>query len=637
MVTVDALALRPVDPAQLHGARQVRSGALYAVEWTAVAPGPAAGPLRIVGLGELGTERFADLAALERAVASGAPAPDAVLATVPDPDRSSGEAAAVQAVAASTLLLLQQWLAADRLAGARLVVVTRRGIGVGAESPDVSQAPVWGMVRTAQSEHPGRFVLVDLDTDAGPGGAPDWAGLLGAVEPQLAVRQDRLLAPRLIRAAAAPAAAELPAAAGTVLITGGTGGLGAVVARHLARTGGATRLVLVSRRGADAPGAAELVAELAGLGCAARAAACDVSDRQQLAALLGGLEHPLTAVVHAAGVLDDGVIGSMTTEQVERVLRPKTDAALHLHELTEHLDLSAFVLFSSVSALLGTAGQANYAAANAVLDALAQRRQAAGLAGSSLAWGLWADAGGMAGELGQAELARLGRMGVQPLSTELGLELFDEARRLGTALLAPVRFDLGALRAQARDQVLPALLTALVPAPARAAEADASLPQRLAAAPEAERERIVVQLVQAQVASVLGHASTRAIEPDRVFTDLGFDSLAAVELRNRLTRASGVRLPATLVFDHPTSTAVARLLLAEMVGGETGQPAFDLALAALEAQLGTVAPEQRQHVAGRLRTLLAVLGNGDGQGTSELIEAATTADEVLRLLDLGDR
>ena len=240
----------------------------------------------------------------------------------------------------------------------------------------------------------------------------------------------------------------------------------------------------------------------------------------------------------------------------------------------------------------------------------------------------------MAGELSQADLARLDRMGVQPLSTELGLELFDQAGRLGSALLAPVRLDLGALRAQARAGTLPALLRGLVPAPARTAEADTSLAQRLAGVSTADRERIVLQFVQAQVAAVLGHSSHGAIDPDRAFRDLGFDSLGAVELRNRLTAASGVRLPATLVFDHPTSAAVTGVLLAEL-GGAAEQPPIDVQLARLEDLLAAVAPGQKQRVAGRLRALLATLGGDDEQRTSELIEAATTADEVLRLIDLG--
>ncbi len=278
--------------------------------------------------------------------------------------------------------------------------------------------------------------------------------------------------------------------------------------------------------------------------------------------------------MHAAGVLDDGVVESLTAEQVERVMRPKVDAALHLHELTAGAELSAFVLFSSVAALIGSPGQANYAAANAALDALAARRRAAGLPGTSLAWGLWADATGMTGELDEAELARLERMGVTALSAELGRELFDQALGLDAPLLAPVELDLAALRSQARAGLLPPLLRGLVRAPARRAGSGGSLAQRLAGVAEADREQLVLELVRAQASAVLGHESADAIDPDRAFKELGFDSLSAVELRNRLTQATGLRLPATLVFDHPNPVAVARMLLAEIGGAvESARPA----------------------------------------------------------------
>src|ERR1039458_7455610 len=258
---------------------------------------------------------------------------------------------------------------------------------------------------------------------------------------------------------------------GTVLITGGTGGLGALVARHLAKVHGARRLLLVSRRGQAAEGAGELAAELEGLGARVRVAACDVAERHQLETLIGSLEHPLTAVVHAAGVLADGLVESLTAEQIERVMRPKLDAAVHLDELTAEMELSSFVLFSSVAALIGSPGQGNYAAANAGLDALAAQRRSAGRPVTSLAWGLWSDATGMTGGLEEAQLARLARTGFAPLPTELSLELFDQARQLGQALVVPVRLDLAALRAQARAGMLPALLRGLVRTPVRQAQA----------------------------------------------------------------------------------------------------------------------------------------------------------------------
>nr|WP_233528610.1 type I polyketide synthase [Antrihabitans stalagmiti] len=351
---------------------------------------------------------------------------------------------------------------------------------------------------------------------------------------------------------------------GSVLITGGTGGLGLVLARHLVGVYGVKRLVLVSRRGragVDAAGL-EVLAGLEALGAEVRVEVCDVADRGAVGALLDSLQWPLTAVVHAAGVLDDGVVESMSQESLAGVLRPKVDGALVLHELTAGLDVSAFVLFSSMAALVGSAGQANYAAANAGLDAVAVLRRAQGLPGVSLAWGLWADGTGMTGGLGEEELARLGRLGVGAMSAEQALGLFDVALRSDRALLAPVQLDLAALRHQAKAGLLPALLRGLVRAPVReVAASSGSLAQRLAGMPAAERESVVVDLVRSHVAAVLGHSGSGSVDPDRAFKDLGFDSLAAVELRNRLTQATSHKLPATLIFEHPTPTAAARYVL----------------------------------------------------------------------------
>ncbi|MGW2119332.1 SDR family NAD(P)-dependent oxidoreductase, partial [Streptomyces zhihengii] len=556
---MDKLVFRPVDRAQLTRATQAGGGSLHQVDWSPVTVATG-GSADVAVLGELAAEgsAFADLAALEQALADGSATVPSLVLTGVDATAATPTEAVVR-----TLALVRAWLAADRLAGARLAVVTRRAVTVDGEAPDVAQAAVWGLLRSAQSEHPGRILLVDLDADTTTDGLA-WGGLPDLDEPQLAVRGGRVFAPRLARAAGGVAVTEF-AAEGTVVITGGTGGLGALFARHLVTARGVRHLLLLSRRGLEAEGAAELVAELAGSGCEARVVACDVSDREQLAAVLGGLERPLTGVVHTAGVLDDGVVESLTAGQVERVMRPKVDAALHLHELTEGADLAAFVVFSSVAALIGSPGQGNYAAANASLDALAASRRAAGLPGTSLAWGLWGGVGGMAGELSEAELARLERMGSQPLSAELGLDLFDQALTTDAALLAPVRLDTAALRAQARDGLVPAILRGLAPAPARRADTGGSLGRRLAGVAEADREQVALDLVLEQVAGVLGHASAAAVDPARAFNELGFDSLSAVELRNRLTQATGVRLPATLVFDHPSPLAVARLLVAEVV------------------------------------------------------------------------
>ncbi|MFD0349760.1 beta-ketoacyl reductase [Kitasatospora aburaviensis] len=521
---------------------------------------------------------------------------------------------------AEALALVKRWLTIERLGRARLIVATRNGVAADGGTPDVVQASVWGLVHGAQVEHPDRFTVVDV----ADGAAPDWDAVLAADEPQLAVRAGRLLAPRLARSSAAQVA--LPVLDGPVLVTGGTSGLGALFARHLVERHGVEDLLLVSRRGAAAEGVAELVAELAAAGATARVEACDVADRDQLAALIASLERPLTAVVHAAGVLDDGVIESMTAEQIERVMRPKLDAAWHLHELTADMDLSAFVLFSSAAALIGSPGQANYGAANAALDALAAKRRAEGLAATSLAWGLWAEAGGMSGELAEADRTRLARLGIGAMPAELGLALFDQALASDTALLAPVKLDTAALRAQARAGLLPALLRGLVPAPARRAGTSGSLAQRLAGVAEADRERVVLDLVQSQVAAVLGHTSAAAITANRAFKELGFDSLSAVELRNRLTQDTGLRLPATLVFDHPTPVAIARFVLSEAaLDGTPVEPRSEEE--EIRAVLASI-PIGRLRKAGLLDTLRDLARTDLADGTGGAADDGGTAASI---------
>ncbi|MER6618663.1 type I polyketide synthase, partial [Streptomyces xantholiticus] len=642
VLSLGRLDMRPVDPAQLERLRRGAGQPVYQLDWAPVTVGAGRSPqVAVLGGPDATGEGFPDLDALETTLVDGGPVPEVVLASVDTPDGDMADGA--RAATAEALALVQRWLASEWLGEARLVVATRGAVAVGDEMPDIAQAAVWGLLRSAQSEHPGRFVLVDVKGDE-----PDWGALLDVEEPQLAVRGGRVLAPRLTRAGAGESVTAF-APEGTVVITGGTGGLGAMFARHLAATRGVRHLLLLSRRGLEADGAAELVTELEGLGCEARVVACDVSDREQLAAVLGSLEHPLTAVVHAAGVLDDGVVESLSVEQIERVMRPKVDAAWHLHELTAGADLSAFVLFSSMAALMGSPGQANYAAANAALDALAASRRAAGLPATSLAWGVWSDATGMAAQLGEAELARLERMGMGALTAATGLGLFDQSLDVDAAVVVPVLLETAALRAQARAGMLPPLLRGLVRTPARVVDASAgALVQRLAGVPEADRERIVLELVQAQVAAVLGHASAAAVEPERAFKELGFDSLSAVELRNRLTQATGVRLPATLVFDHPTPAAVVELLLSEIGGGEPAEPLIDQEVRKLEDMLAASSAEEQQRVAKRLRTLLSGIsagaGAGDGaqggrkQNARERIEAATTAEEIFQMIDveLGD-
>ncbi|MGV9362791.1 type I polyketide synthase [Amycolatopsis sp. NPDC003731] len=347
-----------------------------------------------------------------------------------------------------------------------------------------------------------------------------------------------------------------PEPAGTVLVTGGTGTLGAAVARHLARRPGVRRLVLVSRRGPDAPGAAGLCEELTALGAEAIVVAGDVAEPGFVADVLRGIpaEAPLIGVVHAAGILDDGVLEAQTPARVASVLRAKVDGASALGRLTRDHDLAWFVLFSSVAGLVGAAGQSGYAAANSALDALAVQRRSQGLPAVSLAWGQWALGSAMTGKLGDRDRDRIGRAGIRPLSTEDALAALDAAIGLGRPVAVPMRLDLAALRVA--DDLAP-LWRGLVRTPVRrAAVAGESWGD-----PEEARGKLL-DLVRKHVAAVLGHASPDTVDPARAFKDAGFDSLTAVELRNRLATATGRTLPATLVFDYPNPAALAEFLLA---------------------------------------------------------------------------
>ncbi|ANZ41990.1 hypothetical protein BBK82_44725 [Lentzea guizhouensis] len=348
---------------------------------------------------------------------------------------------------------------------------------------------------------------------------------------------------------------------GTVLITGGTGTLGAILSRHLVARRGVRRLVLTSRRG-HAP---ELEAELRALGVEVTVAACDTSDRVALQELLDGIEN-LTGVVHAAGVLDDSLITNMTAEQLHTVLRNKADAAWLLHELTRDRDLAAFVLYSSMAGTLGNPGQANYAAANAYLDALAHYRRELGLPAVSMAWGLWADASTMSAHLTEADHARMARDGFPAITAEQGNAIFDGALGLGHPAVLTVPINLNAVR----GNPLP-MLRGLVRAPVRrSASAQAGDSNALAAAlagrDEAGQQELVLGLVREHAAYTLGHASGESIDPERPFKDLGVDSLTAVELRNRLGTATGLRLPSTIIFDHPNVAALAGYLRSKLTG-----------------------------------------------------------------------
>ncbi|MEU3188991.1 SDR family NAD(P)-dependent oxidoreductase, partial [Streptomyces sp. NPDC006923] len=602
--------LRPVSEEQVRAAGAAHHESLFRLEWaelpaTAVAAHDTNDRWAVLGASGAASasgvpyDRYEDLAALVGALAGDAEPPSAVCY---EPYGAGGAAElsadATHSAVTGTLAVVQAWLAEERLADTRLLIVTHGAVAgaapagpAGAPAVDPIAAAVWGLVRSAQSENPDRILLVDLDLglDAAAVSARALPAALASGEEQIAVRDGVLSVPRLARVAATDPAAVAPwNTDGTVLITGATGMLGGLVARHLVAEHGVRRLLLLSRRGADAAGATELTAELSEAGADVAWAACDAADRDALAGALETIPagHPLTAVVHTAGVLDDGVIGSLTPERIAGVLRPKVDAAVNLHQLTQGLDLSAFVLFSSVAGVFGGPGQGNYAAANAFLDALAEHRRATGATATSLAWGPWAE-GGMVGRLDEADISRMKRAGLPPLRAAEGLALFDTAVATGAAAVVPMRIDPAALRTQALAGTLSPLLRGLVRVPARravdtngASGGMSGLQRQLAGLGDAEQDRLLLDLVRTQVAVVLGYAGPDAVEADRAFKELGFDSLTAIELRNQLGGATGLRLPPTLVFDYPTSSSLAGYLRTEIIGDDPADTLPDRAITA---------------------------------------------------------
>ncbi|HET8933663.1 MAG TPA: type I polyketide synthase, partial [Polyangiales bacterium] len=480
-----------------------------------------------------------------------------------------------QAASSETLTLLQRALSEPKLSTTELLWVTTSAVDGGdGELRDLVHAPLWGMLRAARNEYPERKLrLLDLGSEVVDPQLLEQA-LSATREPELVLRMQQARAPRLVRVYS-DEQGSLPELTGTVLVTGGTGELGAALAQHLVAAHGVKQLVLTSRQGVAAPGAQALVQQLLALGAEqVQVRACDVSGRASLTVLLDELGSSLCAVFHLSGVLEDGPLQTQTVERLERVFAPKVGGALLLDELTRDRALQAFVLYSSASGTLGGVGQSNYAAANALLDALAVQRRQQGLPATSIAWGLWQPSGtGLTGALKSADLARLARSGIAPLTAAQGLQLLDAALRRDRAHIAAIKLELPTLqRAAEQGAEVPALMRALVrpglrrvAAGAAAAQASA-LRERLSKLPEGERLQALLELVCGEVAAVLGLGQAQAVDPDKELAKLGLDSLMAVEVRNRLAAAAGTTLPATLAFDYPTPRAIAQLLLKQAFG-----------------------------------------------------------------------
>ncbi|MFE9581131.1 SDR family NAD(P)-dependent oxidoreductase [Nocardia sp. NPDC006044] len=612
---VASLTTRAVSPAALGAAgRSVVDDAVFGVDWVPVSPPDQPPPdIRWSAPNALHSNGSANGAQANppRCVVAGrefvvlrsvAAAPDSAV-----PERIRTEV--IDVLARTQDLLTGQ---------ETIVVVTCGAVGIDEteDLTDFAGAAIWGLLRSAQNENPGRIILLDVDDRDTYQDAVAAAIGVGS-ESQLAIRRGVPHAPRLARRKTDAPEQDNNVVfdpEGSVLVTGGTGGLGGLLTRHLVAAHGVRHLILTSRRGRSADGAPELVAELSAAGASVDVVACDVADRSAVDELISGIDarHPLTAIIHTAGVVDDALFTAQTPESVAKVLGPKADGAWHLHRATRELPLAAFVLYSSVAGLLGSPGQANYAAANAVLDALAQHRRAHGLPATAMAWGLWERATGITGGLQAADRERMRRSGFVPISDADGMALFDAALGSGQALIAPARIDAGAIRRQGADpEDLPPLLRGLLRSSRRAADGGSAESSKLVTSliglTRPEQERVVLETVRSHAAAVLGHGSSKAVPAEAPFLELGFDSLGAVEFRNRLQSATGVKLPTTVVFDYPNPIEFARYICDEIA------PADDPAGRLLE----------------QVATLAAACSSVDLE-PAELGALAARMDEILR-------
>ncbi|HEX3784562.1 MAG TPA: beta-ketoacyl synthase N-terminal-like domain-containing protein [Pseudonocardiaceae bacterium] len=630
VATVDGLATRPTSARQLMAANVRGAAHLHRVDWVPVGLARPAAPRPSGAVAFFGGPAAA-LQALELPAAPPATVVVSCTGGAVGPEQ-------VHSLAGEVLRLVRAWLADERTERSQLVLATHGAVAVGAvaEVTDLAAASVWGLIRTAQTEHPGRFVLVDHDK---LGAGPSLDQLVAVVdEPQWALRSGQVFAPRLKPHPITESTVKWDAAK-TLLITGGSGALARLVARHAVAVWGVRHLLLASRSGGIPEEISTLSDSRADL--AITSAACDLADRDAVARLVAAVpgEHPLGGVVHTAGVLDDAVVTSMTAAQLAAVLRPKVDAAWHLHELTGELDL--FALFSSVCGLLGTAGQANYAAANTCLDALAAHRTALGRPTVSLAWGLWAEQSGLTARLSQRDRRRLGQAGILAMDTKEALRLLDAGLTSGQHAVVPVRLAPANLLP---DQVSPLLRGLARPREQRPDEQhvarESGFLDRLRAVDPQQREPLVADLVRGHIAAVLGHASATEVDGDRNFHDLGFDSLTSVELRNRLNAATGLRLAPTLVFDNPTAADLIKHLLTQLdqrpadAAAETGLPSVSEQLDRLDAALAALSPSEaeRSAIADRLRNLQSRWSSEIDTSPGHLLASAST-DELLAFID----
>ncbi|MEV6335896.1 type I polyketide synthase [Nocardia vinacea] len=535
LLSVGSLAARPLSVELLSAATRSSHDALYELIWQ---PGPELRSAAGVAWAEWGAAESASVF-LFRPPVDGVDVP-----------------VRLRTALHRTLGAVQELLSEERYAASTLAVIT-------GTTADPALAAVWGLVRAAQAENPGRIVLIEAHEEA----TTDHlvvAAMTG--EPELAVHADGTRVPRLIRAAS-PESARRTAwdPERTVLITGGTGGIGRHIAKHLVSEHGVRHLLLAGRRG---PAAAEdLIEELSALGAQVRVSACDVTDRDALRDLLVSIpaENPLGAIVHAAGVAYNGLVDTLTPEQIDYSLGAKADAAWYLHELTREAELSAFVMISSVAGSILPAGQGGYAAANVFLDALATRRHAEGLPATSLAYGMWDIETGLSRWLSEADRQRMRRQGFSPLTADKALELFDAALTTERPVHIPVDIDLAVLRA--RDAV-PSLLNDLAKKTGRRKSSKtqdvAALRRHLTQLSESEQEQWLRMHILENAARLLGHESVDALDPERDFLESGFDSLAAMELRSVLNASTGLTLSTAAIFDHKTPKALARYLQKEL-------------------------------------------------------------------------